>query len=301
MYRKPISIGYLDGTVHLLKQVHRVGGMTLQQLIEMAFADNIRLRGTWEIIVNSSVDYGWIVVGSDEEIKLGDGISQYIQKDDFKGIQRQLLWLYIKNKKPPWLSRLKNGIESAKQHITEDDEKQIFRQLGLMPDPQNNDLETAKWWLRVSDLSRFISQEKKTKTGAEGEFMTIEYEEKRTGVRPVHVAFESNKYGYDVQSQIDAGNAEQLFIEVKASTMIRKSAEINLTRFEYDKCCEYGENYIFHLWDLSGHKPRLLNVPSRNVIQHAPRDSGSGRWDLVKIKFDLFDWGDSKIIEEVIN
>ena len=40
-----------------------------------------------------------------------------------------------------------------------------------MPNSENNDIEVSKWWLRVSDLARTITQDKKTETGIEGEFL----------------------------------------------------------------------------------------------------------------------------------
>ena len=55
---------------------------------------------------------------------------------DFVPLQRQLLWLYIKKEKPTWLRYAKNGLDRVKPHITDDDERQVFRQLGLMPNSE---------------------------------------------------------------------------------------------------------------------------------------------------------------------
>ena len=180
------------------------------------------LRGTWELVINYSIEYDWIILGPDEEIKLGDGLKFPSSTRDFIPLQRQLLWLYIKKERPTWLRYAQNGLDGVKQHITDDDERQVFRQLGLMPNSENNDIEVSKWWLRVSDLARTITQDKKTETGIEGEFLTIKYETHRTGVRPRHVAFESNRFGYDVLSQISDEDASPLNIEVKSSTMPRR-------------------------------------------------------------------------------
>lgn len=297
MYRKPISIGYLDGISHLIAQVEQLGIKYLNELIELAFADNIRLRGSWELLVNYSVEYDWIIIGPDEEIKLGDGLKLFLLKKDFNELQRQLLWLYIKKQKPTWLRHAQNGLSGVKPHIIDDDERQVFRILGLMPNSGNNDIEVSKWWLRVSDLARTITQDKKTETGIEGEFLTIKYETHRTGVRPKHVAFESNNFGYDVLSQISIKDTSPLNIEVKSSTIPRKSASIYLTRFEFEKSVEMGPSYVFHLWDLSEKNPLLLVVPGTEVAEHTPEDTGTGKWDIVKIKFDAFDWGKMRKIE----
>ena len=295
MYSKPISVGYLDGISHLIVQVQKLGIKYLDDLIELAISDNIRLRETWEVVINYSIEYDWIILTPDEGIKLGDGLKFPSSRRDFVPLQRQLLWLYIKKEKPTWLRYAKNGLDGVKPHITDDDERQVFRQLGLMPNSENNDIEVSKWWLRVSDLARTITQDKKTETGIEGEFLTIKYETHRTGVRPRHVAFESNDFGYDVLSQISDEDASPLNIEVKSSTMPRRAASINLTRFEFKKAIENGTSYVFHLWDISGNRPLLLVVSGSEVVKHTPKDMGEGKWEIVKIKFDVFDWENGKI------
>ncbi len=297
MYRKPISTGYLDGISHLIVQVEELGIKYFSDLIELAIADNIRLRGTWEVVINYSIEYEWIIIGPNEEIKLGDGLKSSLLEKDFITLQRQLLWLFVRKQRPTWLRYAKNGLGGVKPHIIDDDERQVFRQLGLMPDSESNDIEVSKWWLRVSDLARNIIQGKNTETGIEGEFLTINYETRRTGVRPKHVAFVSNNFGYDVLSQISNEDTSPLNIEVKSSVMIRKYSSINLTRFEFEKSIEMGTSYIFHLWDLSGKYPLLLIVPSLDITKHIPKDTGSGKWELVKIRFDVFDWTKMEKIE----
>jgi hypothetical protein len=297
MYRKPISTGYLDGISHLIVQVEELGIKYFSDLIELAIADNIRLRGTWEVVINYSIEYEWIIIGPNEEISLGNGLKSSLLQKDFITLQRQLLWLFVRKQRPTWLRYAKNGLGAVKPHIIDDDERQVFRQLGLIPDSENNDIEVSKWWLRVSDLARNIIQEKNTETGIEGEFLTINYETRRTGVRPKHVAFESNNFGYDVLSQISNEDTSPLNIEVKSSVMMRKYASINLTRFEFEKSIEMGTSYIFHLWDLSGKYPLLLIVPSLDITKHTPKDTGSGKWEIVKIRFDVFDWTKMEKIE----
>ena len=153
MYRKPISIGYLDGISHLIVQVEKLGIKNFNDLVELAFADNIRLRGTWELVINYSIEYNWIILGPDEDIKLGDGLKFPSSIRDFILLQRQLLWLYIKKEKPTWLRYAKNGLDGVKPHITDDDERQVFRQLGLMPNSENNDIE----YLILKGYSSFFS------------------------------------------------------------------------------------------------------------------------------------------------
>ena len=45
----------------------------------------------------------------------------------------------------------------------------------------------------------------------------------------------------------------------------------------------------------SGNKPLLLVVPGSEVVKHTPKDMGEGEWEIVKIKFDVFDWKNGKI------
>ena len=291
MQNNLISIGYLDGAAHLLSQIESNSVTKLSELYDLAFADNIRLRGTWEIVVNKSIENEWIIVGFDDEIWLGQGLNEQLKSGDSKSLKRQLLWLYIQKQKPAWVRFVSTGISSAKQHITDDDERQAFREAGLFPDSKNNSLEISKWWIKVQNLARSIVQDRHSETGVSGEFLTIEYELKRTGVRPTHVAFETNEYGFDVLSQKNSTDDSPIFIEVKSSTSSYQNAHMFLSRFEYEKSLEYGEDYFFHLWDMSG-EPNLLIVPSDEINQHVPVDSGEGVWQSVKIGFDRFNWTD---------
>jgi len=104
------------------------------------------------------------------------------------------------------------------------------------------------------------------------------------------MALDSDHHGYDILSQIDNSNSDPLHIEVKASISGWRGGVLHLTRNEYDKSRECGENYQFHLWDLSSDKPKLLIVSSRDMLQHVPIDSGEGRWESVAIGFKSFNW-----------
>ena len=101
MQNNLISIGYLDGAAHLLSQIESNNITKLTDLYDLAFADSIRLRGTWEIVVNKSIENEWIIVGFDDEIWLGQGLHEQLKSGDSKSmkdnycgcIQKQPTWV----------------------------------------------------------------------------------------------------------------------------------------------------------------------------------------------------------------
>ena len=301
MYLKSISVGYLEGASHLLTQVHKLGIKTFDEFVNLAISDKIRLRGTWEIIVNYCVDYRWIIIRQNDNFEFGEGIISILGKEDFLSLQRQLFWLYLKRENPNWLRYAKDGLRKVRKNINIDDEKQVLRHLKLIPESGRSDFEASSWWIKAADLARTLTQENKSLTGLEGEFLTLAYEKKRTGVDPVHVALESNNFGFDVLSQFSKSDKSPLSIEVKASTKSRYGATMFLTKYEYCKCEELKENYVLHLWDLSKDMPSLLIVQGDEVTKHIPRDIGEGKWETVKIKFDAFSWKNEIKFEADIN
>ena len=112
-----LSIGYLDSASHLLNQVFLTPEIEFNELISLAKSDNIRLRGTYQIVLDNIMNFGWITIGRDKKLNLAEGLVDLFKEKDFKDIQRHLLWHYIKNVKPSWIRYLKHGIKGAKKTL----------------------------------------------------------------------------------------------------------------------------------------------------------------------------------------
>lgn len=298
MVQYSLSVGYLNNSVYLLKLISSPPDITLDELKKIVDTDDILLRETQTVVVQSAIEFGWIEIGPENKLTLNDGLTRTLFDRGDISVQRELLWLYIFKSRPFWTKYLGHGISTAKHNISNDDEKQIFIDLGLFVDAEDSDKDVVDWWSRVAGLTRQMEDEKLTEIGNKGEFLSIRFERNRTGVRPTHMALDSNHHGYDILSQIDSSNSDPLHIEVKASISGWRGGVLHLTRNEYDKSRESGVNYQFHLWDISSENPKLLIVSSLDMLQHAPIDSGKGRWETVAIKFKSFNWDECIDSEE---
>ena len=117
--------------------------------------------------------------------------------------------------------------------------------------------------------------------------MTIDIEEKRTGIKPGWPGFESAYVGCDVISQISADNDRRLKIEVKCSDQHINGAWFHVTRNEW-KSAEEADYYIFHIW-LINKKYRLARLNKKQVSINIPTDNGRGQWNEVKIPFNDYE------------
>jgi hypothetical protein len=73
-----------------------------------------------------------------------------------------------------------------------------------------------------------------TEIGRSGEKMSFDHEWKRTGLKPIWQAVESNLAGFDILSVTDSINNAKLQIEVKATTSEINYAKVHITRNEWE-------------------------------------------------------------------
>tara|TARA_Y100001934_G_C12362875_1_gene781720 strand:- start:1788 stop:2705 length:918 start_codon:yes stop_codon:yes gene_type:complete len=297
MRRFSLSIGTLNLSVELLRMINSNLNMDYEEVENILIKDEIKYREYGQVVLESAIDFGWLTFDTRNNLCLAESLKS-IDLEDETHLQRELLLLYITNVKPIWIRYLSKGINHAEDRISGEDVKQIFRELGLFPNSNYTTKDVVSWWSKIRVFSLSQKDQNLSKIGYEGELLSLEFEKKRTGKNPEYKALQSDNFGYDIRSIVSKSNLDPLHIEVKSSKNGAQSGSMFLSRNEFDKCIKYGDNYQFHLWDLSLVTPRILILPGKDIIPHIPIDSGNGIWKIVEIKFRNFDWESAIEYEE---
>ncbi len=275
-----VSVGQLYSAQRLLEWIDRGGlrpsdieGTELISVLVCPAIDvlNVVSRASW-----ASVDLEGVLVLTVRGRSLRD------IKDPMQCLRAQLRDL-ISADKPVWSKLIPRGrrelTRTAPSEVT-----QILSEAGLLDSPPTDDV--IIWWDEMSAIARGIRDSRMLEVGREGEKLTLRYERYRTNKDAQWQAIESNVSGFDVLSIIDKADSTPLRIEVKASSQKINAAEFVLTRNEWDIACTTG-NYVFHLWQVQ-REPRIAVIPYDDLHSHIPKDSGTGKWDKVKIPFSAF-------------
>ena len=195
-------------------------------------------------------------------------------------IYKKILRSYVTVFQPVWTSRLHWGVKAVLSDLTID-ESHCFKEAGL-----NNldDFEVYKWWSSLPVYGN--SLDNNSTNGLIGEFLTMDYEENRIGVRPRMMSSESSKHGYDILSKMKSDESINKFIEVKTISNPSKT-EVFLSNHEWQTALKDREMYVFHFWVLDKEKQfaTLYECCISDLINHVPLDSlsGCGVFDSAKI------------------
>ena len=160
---------------------------------------------------------------------------------------------------------------------------QVFVEAGLA---DGTDDDVVAFWDAMAARARGQKNHRLTAIGRQGERLTIDHEEGRTGRKPKWMAIDNNEDGYDVLSIVDTEDPRSLSIEVKSSTM-GLSGVFHLSRNESDRA-EETENHSFHLWDMHPNHPRVWRFFLRKIWKltfHWIKARASGRAPRYPSKF----------------
>lgn len=165
-------------------------------------------------------------------------------------------------------------------YMLDRDEQQCFRAARLMEDPPDDDV--VDWWDSLSGHMRRQTEAQKQERGRQAEKLTISHETKKLNalglaLTPRWVAIEDNTAGYDVLS-FEPGEVAPVnrLIEVKSS--VASPLRFYVTRNEWSKAVEFGDAYLFHVWDMTADPPRLHTRTVEQVTPHIPIDQQKGVW-----------------------
>ena len=215
-----------------------------------------------------------------------------LDTEDFSNRARIMLYDYICYVAPAWAKRIPYGRLEAFIFMTKD-EQACFYEAGLMEDSPEDAV--VSWWDHISCRLRKAEDDMKTKIGRRGEYLTIHYEQERTGEKPCWVSLDSNLSGYDVISQCGQNDASRLLIEVKSSEKSIVTADFFVSENEWHTASN-AKNYLFYLWSFFENRRRLAIISPQQLSCYIPTNNKSGKWQTVKIPFADF----SEAFKEVV-
>lgn len=160
------------------------------------------------------------------------------------------------------------------------DVRSLFRQARLLDEyPSLDDIE---WWDALQAHVRASQNGDAMKRARVAEKLTLDYEAEQLrkaglNAEPRWMSIEDNTVGYDVLSYTPSefGPINRL-IEVKST--IASPLRFYVSRNEWEKALEFGEAFVFHIWDLQREPPRLYERQVAQVLPHIPHDNEKGRW-----------------------
>jgi hypothetical protein len=169
------------------------------------------------------------------------------------------------------------------------DVRSLFRQAHLLDEPPQDD--DVAWWDELQNHVRSHQSVEAMKRARIAERLTLDRERellRKAGIDkpPRWMAIEDNTAGYDVLSYTEGqfGLLNKL-IEVKST--IASPLRFYVSRNEWEQALEFGEAFVFHVWDLQPDPPILHERTVVQVLPHIPRDSEKGQWKNVLIPVNI--------------
>jgi hypothetical protein len=235
------------------------------------------------MVVETSQALNWVQTSEEGIVILTPSGARLQSLTGYEQMLRQALLDYIDVKRPAWVQNASFGrmkvIAFAGSQIG-----QVFVEAGLA---DGTDDDVVSFWDAMAAMARGQRNDRLTAIGRQGERLTIDHEQGRTGRKPKWIAIDNNEDGYDVLSIVDMDDPRSLSIEVKSSSM-GLSGAFHISRNEWDRAQE-TENHTFHLWAMHPNHPPLLAVLSPQEIEsHIPLDQGKGIWEGVEVPFKVF-------------
>lgn len=169
------------------------------------------------------------------------------------------------------------------------DIRSLFRQAQLLDEPPKDD--DIAWWDELQSHVRSQQSIATMKRARFAEQLTLSRERERllkAGISkaPRWMAIEDNTVGYDVLSYTlgEYGLLNKL-IEVKST--IASPLRFYVSRNEWEQAQEFGEAFVFHVWDLQPDPPILHERTVSQVSPHIPHDKEKGKWKNVLIPVNI--------------
>ena len=282
--RPLVSAGHIGQLLTLIERISNSenGSLQLPVLVESGAITEATLRS----IIPKGTHYNWIEV--DDDILFIQNDPRATEKEDRLNTKRRMLMHMIIVEKPKWIRWLRMGATDVFVGKLASNEKQLFREFGLLTQRDVLIDENAEiWWYEAQNLGWEIENEIRSEHGKIGEGLSMDWEETRTGLRPIWVSRKDSGAGFDIQSIQAHDDPRQKLIEVKATT----SGSVYVTRNDAKICDENRDSYCFHIWRLNRDermKSLLCTLNAEEVLQHIPENRGSGSWVDVEIPIRAF-------------
>lgn len=244
----------------------KLGGMPIKDVL--ALAQGVR----------------WIEANTEGTMELTLSGQRLLNLGSYQARTRAAILDYIDIVRPAWLQAAGSG-RSRVLLFAGSAIAQVFDEAGLA---SGTDGATVAFWDALAARARGLKDDRLTAIGRIGERASIDFEQNRTGHKPMWVALESNADGYDVLSILDRTDPRPMSIEVKATTR-SNGGHFHLTQNEWRRAQE-TDHHVFHLWrveDESAVYPPVV-VTTAAMSEHVPANLGEGEWQSVVIPFAAF-------------
>lgn len=235
-----------------------------------------------EDILQVSLKCNWIDFHPDGICRVTRQGKLLLEEDVPEKVLRMQICDLIHAEEPPWAAKIPHGRQEALKALPEE-ATQCFKEAGLL---KGWDDDIIDWWDKLSVATRSHKSINLLITGRTAERLTMEHEEKRTGIPPHWQSIESNFSGYDILSRVSEEDSTPRKIEVKGTILSKKEAYFTVSHNEW-QTAQKSEDYRFHLWCLKG-SPVLMDVSAEEVGQHIPENKGDGKWETARIFYKCF-------------
>lgn len=275
-----ISVGYFHSSLRLL-EVAKSGNYIYKP---QSNYDAIFYLSPLNDILNLSIKCSWIRVIAEGQYELSERGLEILAKGTYEERMQEQLKDFVLTIRPTWSRALYTGRHEfcryAPTNVVE-----CFKIANLLaPDPESS---VVHWWDELSSYFRSINNTELLETGRCGEKLTMEYEKRRTGMKPTWQAIESNFSGYDVLSVVSSDDMTPMQIEVKSTSQRISDARFVITKNEWQQAIT-SIAFKFYLWSLTNVK-MLAILDISEIIPHIPENKGTGKWSLVEIPMKVFD------------
>ena len=276
------SVGILYDSQELLKYLKKKQ-LKSTDYIKECFHYHLFGTASPEKVLELCQKVDWIKIDSSGNIILSSIGNKLLACESIIDTLRNQLMSLINDIPFPWASRIPFGREETLDYLPVHI-YQCFKEANLI---YGNHSDIIEWWDILSMAVRRKQNDQNLLIGRQGERFSFEYEKRRTGKEPIWVAIESNLTGYDLISIVSKNDNTRLLIEVKATSGKTRDSYFHLSRKEAN-IAKISKNYIFHLWEFKDN-PKYSIIPSKEILNHIPKDTLKGEWELVKIPFNVFE------------
>ena len=199
--------------------------------------------------------------------------------------KQYIVFQYIKKYMPPWSIRFKRGLRQLRD-IQGDYPKihQCLEELGIF-DKHLTD-EACNFIYKIKELiySQIINSSN-ILTGKKGEKLSIEYEYKKSGIRPTYQALIDERSGFDLIAH--SKDKKDKYIEVKAS----QRGQAHITWNEWETAINKIKNneiYEFHFWKLEEkyYELAILNLDDLYFLGGILKEGH--HWETYLVEFNDF-------------
>ena len=279
-----LSVNVITNSLSLLENINHYGFKSKEEIVSSCHY-SINTNDLFELIEICKLIYynNECFVVSKTAIEILSSYQEYPTEICY----RKFIYIYLLNILPNqccWKGRMAYGLKEAMCGMNEDEKKCFIAAGGLSDYP---DRDALLWLKSLENLVRDEYQIARNESGIDGELLTVQYEERRVGIRPKWISIKTNKAGYDFVSKNEINDDTFRIIEVKHSISSVEKAMFYVSRNEWN-VAELHNNYYFYLWCENTEGVYLAILNSSEIRPHIAINQAGGVWEIMKIPCQEF-------------